>query len=140
MLQRLSGYRNVLQAAGLYDPQRELLCSDQSSMALGAQLLIQVMQNMQGVDAIFFCNDDLAQGALLQANRSGIAVPHQIAIAGFNDLPGSDQMVPPLTTVRTPRETIGTEAARLLLQLMRRQIPEQRQLDLGYTLIERDST
>ncbi|GAB2484376.1 LacI family DNA-binding transcriptional regulator GntR [Comamonas humi] len=140
VMQRLSGYRSVLQAEGLYDPQRELLCPEHSSMALGAQLFMQIVQGMPAVDAIFFCNDDIAQGALLQANRSGIAVPGQVAIAGFNDLPGSDQMVPPLTTVRTPRGTIGTEASRLLLQLMRQQLPERRQLDLGYELLVRDST
>lgn len=140
VMQRLSGYRSELQAAGLYDPQRELLCPEHSSMALGAQLFMQILRSMPSVDAIFFCNDDIAQGALLQANRSGIAVPAHVAIAGFNDLPGSDQMVPPLTTVRTPRGTIGTEASRLLLQLMRRQAPPRRQFDLGYELIARDST
>jgi DNA-binding LacI/PurR family transcriptional regulator len=43
----------------------------------------------------FFCNDDLAQGALMQASRQGVA-------AGFNDLGGSDQMLPMLTIARTP--------------------------------------
>ena len=139
VLQRLSGYRNELQAAGRYEPALELLCPEHSSMALGARLFMQLLQQMPAPDAIFFCNDDIAQGALLQANRSGIAVPGQVAIAGFNDLPGSDQMVPPLTTVRTPRGTIGAEASRLLLQLMRRQVPQQRQLDLGYELVVRES-
>jgi LacI family gluconate utilization system Gnt-I transcriptional repressor len=55
------------------------------------------------VDAIFFCNDDLAQGALLAAARLGVPVPQRVAVAGFNDLTGNDQMQPPLTTVRTPR-------------------------------------
>lgn len=140
VMQRLSGYRSELRAAARYDPALELLCPEHSSMALGARLFMQLRQRQPAPDAIFFCNDDIAQGALLQANRSGIAVPGEVAIAGFNDLPGSDQMVPPLTTVRTPRATMGTEASRLLLQLMRRQAPAQRQLDLGYELIVRESS
>ena len=71
------------------------------------------------VDAIFFCNDDLAQGALLAAQRLRLAVPKRLAIVGFNDLTGSDQMVPALTTVRTPRGEIGQRAAQMLLTLMR---------------------
>ena len=47
--------------------------------------------------------DDLAQGALLAATRLKVAVPRRVAVAGFNDLTGSDQMQPALTTVRTPR-------------------------------------
>jgi LacI family gluconate utilization system Gnt-I transcriptional repressor len=38
------------------------------------------------VDAVFFCNDDLAQGALLAAARLGVPVPQRVAVAGFNDL------------------------------------------------------
>ena len=91
------------------------------------------------VDAIFFCNDDIARGALLEALRQGIKVPERIAIAGFNDLTGSDQMVPALTTIRTPRKEIGTESARLLLRLMRDEAVEQRCLDLGFELMDRAS-
>jgi LacI family transcriptional regulator, gluconate utilization system Gnt-I transcriptional repressor len=91
------------------------------------------------IEAIFFCNDDLAQGALLAALRLGIPVPQRVAIAGFNDLTGSDQMVPTLTTVRTPRERIGSAAAHMLLQLMRGEEPPERCVDLGYEVVVRAS-
>jgi LacI family gluconate utilization system Gnt-I transcriptional repressor len=92
------------------------------------------------VDAIFFCNDDLAQGALMAALRLGVSVPGQVAIAGFNDLTGSDQMMPPLTTVRTPRARIGQAAAEMLLTLMRGEEPPVPQLDLGFDILQRQST
>ncbi|WP_395025283.1 LacI family DNA-binding transcriptional regulator [Comamonas odontotermitis] len=140
VLQRLAGYRLALQAAGLYDPSLEILNPERSSLALGSQLFEQVVRTQPAVDAIFFCNDDIAQGALLAATRLGLQVPGQIAIAGFNDLPGSDQMVPPLTTIRTPRSTVGEQAATMLLQLMRGQSVPQPRLDLGYTLVQRQSS
>jgi hypothetical protein len=140
VMQRLQGYRQALQRAGLADPALEILSPERSSLALGAQLLEQVLQLGGGVDAVFFCNDDLAQGALLAANRLGLAVPTQIAIAGFNDLPGSAQMVPPLTTIHTPRSAIGAEAATMLLQLLQGQPVAQHRLDLGYHLVRRAST
>jgi LacI family transcriptional regulator, gluconate utilization system Gnt-I transcriptional repressor len=63
-----------------------------------------------------------------------------VAIAGFNDLTGSEQMLPPLTTVRTPRAEIGEAASRLLLTLMRGETPKSPSLDLGYQIVVRGST
>ena len=99
----------------------------------------QIMKQSPEVDAIFFCNDDLAQGALLAAMRLNVAVPGRVAIAGFNDLTGSDQMWPPLTTVRTPRAQVGEAAAMMLLQLIQGETPAQAQVDLGFEIIERQS-
>ena len=129
-----------MQAAGLYAPTLEWLNPAPSSLALGGTMFEQVVAQTPPVDAIFFCNDDLAQGALLAALRRGIAVPDRIAIAGFNDLTGSDQMLPPLTTVRTPRAEIGVAASRMLLALMRGEVPPSSVVDLGYELVVRESS
>ena len=139
-LQRLDGWRRELGAAGLHDPALEWLDPAPSSMALGAHMFEQIVQDQPDVDAIFFCNDDLAQGALLAALRLGIAVPGRVAVAGFNDLTGSDQMLPTLTTVRTPRAAIGTAAARMLLSLMNSSAVAEPCVDLGYELVVRAST
>ncbi len=140
VMQRLHGWRIALQEAGLHTPTLEWLNPASSSLALGGVLFEQIMQQTPAVDAIFFCNDDLAQGALLAAMRRGIQVPGQVAIAGFNDLTGSDQMVPPLTTVRTPRAQIGESAAQMLLSLMRGEQPPHPLLDVGFEIVERAST
>jgi LacI family gluconate utilization system Gnt-I transcriptional repressor len=139
-LQRLAGWRRTMQAAGLHDTTLEWQNPAPSSLALGGAMFQQIVAQQPQVQAIFFCNDDLAQGALLAALRMGLPVPQRVAVAGFNDLTGSDQMLPPLTTVRTPRAEIGIAAARMLLGLMRGESPEVPSLDLGYTLVVRDST
>ena len=139
-LQRLEGWRKALLSAGLYDTTLEWLNPAPSSISLGARMFEQIMGQQPAVDAIFFCNDDLAQGALLAALRLGIAVPQRVAIAGFNDLTGSDQMLPPLTTVRTPRAEIGIAAATMLLSLMRGEDVASPCVDLGYELLVRGST
>ena len=74
------------------------------------------------------------------AQRLGLSVPGQVAIAGFNDLAGSDQMLPPLTTVRTPRAAVGEASARMLLALMRGEVPEHNSVNLGFELTVREST
>jgi len=140
VMQRLYGWRGALQERGLHDPVLEFLNPAPSSLALGGVMFEQIMRQRPAVDAIFFCNDDLAQGALLAALRLGVGVPSQVAIAGFNDLTGSDQMWPTLTTVRTPRARIGEAAAQMLLTLMRGETPDQVHLDLGFEVLHRQST
>jgi LacI family gluconate utilization system Gnt-I transcriptional repressor len=140
VMQRLYGWRKALEQAGRHDRALEWLNPASSSLALGGAMFEQILAERPEVDAIFFCNDDLAQGALLAALRLGIAVPARVAVAGFNDLNGSDQMLPRLTTVRTPRAEIGRVAARLLLQLMRGEAHGPQLIDLGYELMLRDST
>ncbi|WP_138514864.1 LacI family DNA-binding transcriptional regulator [Rhodoferax bucti] len=139
-LQRLDGWRSALQDAGLHDEVLEWLNPAPSSLGLGARMFEQIMGQTPPVDAIFFCNDDLAQGALLAAMRMGVAVPERVAIAGFNDLTGSDQMVPPLTTVRTPRAEIGHAAAQMLIALMHGDRIPAPAVNLGYALQVRQST
>jgi LacI family gluconate utilization system Gnt-I transcriptional repressor len=139
-MQRLQGWRSEMQAAGLHAPTLEWLNPAPSSLALGGTMFEQIVAQSPPVDAIFFCNDDLAQGALLAALRLGVAVPQRVAVAGFNDLTGSDQMLPPLTTVRTPRAAIGTAAAGMLLALMRGETLAGSFIDLGHELVVRQST
>jgi LacI family gluconate utilization system Gnt-I transcriptional repressor len=139
-LARAEGYRTVLQHEALYDPARVVLLPEPSSVSMGAHLLDEMMRETPDCDAIFFCNDDLAQGALFQCRRRGIDVPGRLAIAGFNDLPVSAWCMPSLTTIATPRREIGRAAATLLLELLDGKQPSQTQLDLGFALKPREST
>ncbi|MDQ2105400.1 HTH-type transcriptional regulator GntR [Azospirillum isscasi] len=141
--QRCDGWRQALRDAGRHDPDRELLVPDATSVALGAELLERALAAHPDTDALFLCNDDLAQGALFQCARLGIPVPERLAVAGFNDLAGAAWTVPPLTTVATPRRAIGVEAARLLIAGMEDRAqsrPEPRCVDLGFRLMVRETT
>jgi len=139
-LERGEGYADALVQAGLGNQINKVLSAEPSSMALGGALMERVLREAPETDAIFFCNDDLAQGALLAALRLGVTVPGRVAVVGFNDLPGSDQMVPPLTTVATPRREIGEQAAQMLMKLMRGQPVEQPNVDLGFQIVRRASS
>lgn len=139
VLQRRRGYEQALRQAGCYDSQLEILDPSPTSMALGGRLFEQVLTLHPDVDAIFFCNDDLAQGGLLAALRMNIAVPGRVAVVGFNDLAGSDQMLPPLTTIRTPRAEIGKQAASMLLDLIRGETVPEPAINVGFELVVRQS-
>lgn len=137
---RGDGYRQALREAGLYEARRELRVPDRSSISLGAELLDRMLEKYPDTDALFLCNDDLAQGALFRCQRRGIAVPGDIALAGFNDLPASALTVPSLTTIATPRYEIGRQSARMLLSLLGGEQPPRPHCDLGFELMAREST
>lgn len=138
-LQRAEGYRRALRAAGCYDPALELLSPARSSLRLGGELFLEFLERHPDIDALFFCNDDLAQGALLEALRHGIRIPERVRVAGFNDLDGAGCSVPRLTTVRTPRALIGELAATMALALMRGERVGRTAVDVGFELIVRES-
>ena len=138
-LQRAEGYRHVLREAGRHDPARELLIPEVSSIGLGAKLLDRLLAQQPEIDAVFFNNDDLAMGALFRAHQLQLVVPQRLAIAGFNDLPAAAWMHPALTTVRTTRGEIGRLAGQMLLGLMRGEQPLQRQIDVGFEVVMRES-
>ncbi|WP_349969440.1 LacI family DNA-binding transcriptional regulator [Pseudomonas caspiana] len=139
VMQRGEGFRQVLEEQGLYDPTLQVMTPQPSSIALGAELFMQLMTKHPDVDGVFFCNDDLAQGAALEALRRGISIPQQVSLVGFNDLPGSAHMVPRLTSIATPRQEVGQRAAQLLLGLIDG-VAQKPQVDLGFELVVRESS
>ena len=65
--------------------------------------------------AVFAANDSMAIGALLAIRRAGLAVPDDVAVAGFDDIPVARFAHPPLSTVRHDIRSLGERAfARLL--------------------------
>ncbi|WP_421992662.1 LacI family DNA-binding transcriptional regulator [Roseococcus sp.] len=65
--------------------------------------------------ALIANNDIVAMGLMLEAQSQGIRVPRQLSIVGVGDLEMAAHFHPPLTTIRTPKQTIGTLAAEYLL-------------------------
>lgn len=139
-MERAEGFRAALQEARRYDPALEILRAEPSSVALGAETFRQLLTRHPDIDGLFFCNDDLAHGGLLEALRMGIPVPDRLSVVGFNDLPGNEQMLPSLTSLRTPRREIGLTAAQMLLRLMRKEPVPETAVDLGFELMVRASS
>jgi len=111
-----------------------------TSVTLGGALFADLLAREPDIDAVFCANDDLALGVLFECRRREIAVPEQIAIVGFNDLEFMASSVPTLTSVRTNRYEMGSAAAAMLIEAIEGKRPEVPVLDLGFTVIERQSS
>ncbi len=92
--------------------------------------------------AIFASNDDMALGVSVAALKHGVAVPSDLAIAGFDDAPTARLAWPPITTIRQPVAEMGAAAVDILIQSGYRgnMAAAEYRRRLGYALIERDST
>jgi len=67
-------------------------------------------------------------------------VPNDVAVMGFGDVPFVADMVPALTTVRINGGLIGTQAARFLIDRAEGRPVEPRIVDVGFSIVEREST
>ncbi len=137
--QRFRGLDRALARAGL-TRRPPYAHAEASSPGLGGDKLMQALQRSPELDALFFANDDLAVGALLRAQREGIAVPGRIAIAGFNGLGIGALTTPALTSIVSPRHRIGEIAARKLLARIQGKPAGPARVDVGYRLEVRSST
>lgn len=110
--ERLRGFR---QAAGdlLGDWTPVILPGDFSEEA-GREAGRLVVAGPVPVDAIFAGNDMMALGCLAALAEAGIAVPGEIAVAGFDDVPVARYATPPLTTMRVHIADLGARAFQAL--------------------------
>ncbi|MDB5059691.1 MAG: transcriptional regulator, LacI family, partial [Chloroflexi bacterium] len=69
--------------------------------------------------AVFAANDHLALSVIEVLREHGRRIPEDVAVLGFDDVPLSQELVPPLSTVRIPFTDLGRQAADILLQIIR---------------------
>jgi LacI family transcriptional regulator, gluconate utilization system Gnt-I transcriptional repressor len=92
------------------------------------------------VDAVFCSSDLLAMGVLTEARARGLAVPGALAIVGFGDVPYVADMVPALTTVHINGRLMGQKAAGFLIDRAEGRAVELPIVDVGFSVVERDTT
>ncbi|MBW5423943.1 substrate-binding domain-containing protein [Streptomyces sp. BG9H] len=92
-------------------------------------------------DALVCANDLIAIGALQRLQQLGVAVPGEVAVTGFDDIPMAALSSPGVTTVRQPVPELAAEAARLLgLRLSGDDTGPRRSIRLAPKLVVRESS
>ena len=136
---RLRGYKAALAD---YDIpiRQELVLEGDYQQQTAYHLTKRLLQSVKDPPtAIFAANDISAFGAMDAARESGLHIPDDISIIGFDDIPQASLVYPKLTTIRQPLEQMGNVAVKMLLaQIEDRSLPPQRVV-LATQLIIRDS-
>lgn len=89
--------------------------------------------------AVFAANDLMALGAIHALTASGLRVPEDISVCGFDDLWFSEIYNPPLTTVRVPKREVGTNAAEILVHMLQGKKPQTKRIVHPTQLVIRKS-
>lgn len=134
------GYREALDAHHI-EVDSALIRSGNYSEDGGYQAMGQLIQSDIRPTAVFAANDLMAMGAILAIREAGLAIPEDISVMGFDDIPTARLVYPALTTVAQFQRQLGQRAAEMLMDRLDRGVSDRgRSLEMPYQLIERGST
>lgn len=106
----------------------------------GRRLMENLLDGPDRPTAVFAPTDVMAVGALDAIAGRGLRCPEDISVVGYNDIPMSRYVSPPLTTIELPSEELGAEAARMALDLIADPTVRGRLVQLPATVVARQST
>ncbi|MFI5745050.1 LacI family DNA-binding transcriptional regulator [Streptomyces sp. NPDC051644] len=137
---RFLGFQEACRDAGLPVPDEPDLRTEMMTQAEGARAAEALLdRGPKWPQGVLFANDQMAVGALRALERRGVRVPEDIAVTGFDGIPLSRIVRPPLTTVRQPIRQLGEQAVELLVQRLGNSGRDPVSLMLPVSLIHRAS-
>lgn len=117
-LERRQGYEKALREQGL-EVDETLIRTGDLRQSGGYQAALELLRLAPRPTAIFAVNNLMTLGTFQAILESGLRIPDDISLIGFDDMLWFPLLTPPLTTVRQPTYQIGAEAARLLFRRLR---------------------
>jgi DNA-binding LacI/PurR family transcriptional regulator len=133
---RVLGWEQTLRDAGAQVP--PVIRADWSAAA--GYDAGQMLARMPEVTAVFTANDHLALGLLRALTEHGKAVPGDVSVVGFDDVPEAAYFLPPLSTIRPDFAEVASRTLEMLLGQLDAPPTEARQpVVIAPTLVERDS-
>jgi LacI family gluconate utilization system Gnt-I transcriptional repressor len=135
---RLDAFRATARALGLGEV-RVVVVPAPTTLGSGRAALAELLRQHGDIDAVFCSSDLLALGVLTEAQAQGIAVPERLAVVGFGDLDFAADLHPALTTVHINSGAIGRQAAQFIVDRAEGRPVEQRVIDIGFSIVDRQS-
>jgi LacI family gluconate utilization system Gnt-I transcriptional repressor len=135
---RVDAFQAAAAALGL-DEARVVVVPAPTTLRSGRAALAELLDGGAAVDAVFCSSDLLALGVLTEAQARDVAVPGRLAIVGFGDLDFAADLHPALTTVRIDGMAIGRQAAQFIVDRAEGRAVEQRIVDIGFSIVERQT-
>jgi LacI family transcriptional regulator len=115
---REAGFREAMADAGL-PVDEDLVRATHFQPQLAEVEARALLSLSQPPTAIFAANDITAERTIAVARSMGLAVPADVSVLGFDDIPEAALCDPPLTTVRQPLREMGEAAMNMLLDLLK---------------------
>jgi len=139
-VERAQGFSKTIAAAGAVEVTVRATAPTATAEA-GYRLMRLLLDSKRALPTGIFAHHDLiAFGALNMAEERGLICPRDLSMIGYHDLPHVERVVPPLTSIRQPREELGRIAAEMTVQLLTSSAPAPVSRRLAPTLVVRQST
>jgi DNA-binding LacI/PurR family transcriptional regulator len=135
---RCRGYRQALAEAGLVFDQSIVRIGDFRAQS-GYQAMEELLALPDPPTATFVASDEVATGAVAALHEHGVAVPCDMALVGFDNIPNARYMVPPLTTMHLPAYELGVQGANMLIDIIQGEEPDTPGILLDTKLVIRES-
>ncbi|AEC02469.1 LacI family DNA-binding transcriptional regulator [Parasphaerochaeta coccoides] len=141
ILLREQGFQSALKHFGLRQDSRSVFSISPGFDGAYQDMLSYITQSVGNLPQAIFCFNDVAAFGVIKAlKESGINVPQDISIVGFDNLPMASMMDPSLTTIKVPTKEIGRLAARFIMDRIKMKTPAEKCcFMLRGTLITRQS-
>lgn len=136
---RIQGFTNALVERGMSLPP-ELCAAGDFTQESGFAAAAVILGQPDRPTAIFSVNDRMALGFMAYAQASGLAIPADLSIVGFDDIPAAAYSHPSLTTVCQPSLEMGRVACERLLNLVQGVQEPFEPLVLATVFVPRSST
>ena len=114
---RLNGFLRTCEANGLSIPFRYIVEARGLEMGDGKEAMLGFLKLGLPFTAVFGAIDNLAIGAMSALVESGISIPEQVSVVGFDGIDAAIHGVPPLSTMRVSRTSLAEQAAECLVAL-----------------------
>lgn len=137
--ERRTGLETGLKKHGL-SLQEKYLIALHPTMDGAYRGMMEYLKNRPELPSAYFAdNDILALSAMKALQESGIRVPEEVSIIGFDDLPFCEISSPRLTSIRVPKQEMGAAAAKRMIEMIHTNSRTKAKIQICTTLIERDS-
>lgn len=136
---RFEGFSDALKDSGL-TIEKSAVCESDFDSNGGYEAMKKIYAADSGINAVFCATDRIALGAMNYLSERKITIGTDVMIAGVGDSQMSRYLNPPITSIRLHYKTGGSEACRLLLDMMQNGTNADSKIKLGYDLVEREST
>ncbi|MEI6034732.1 MAG: GntR family transcriptional regulator [Verrucomicrobiae bacterium] len=117
MRSRLHGFLRGCEQEGHALPFRYIVEARGLEMRDGKEAMLEFLKLGLPFTAVFGGIDNLALGAMSALAESGIAIPEQVSVVGFDGIDAALHSVPPLATMRVSRSCLADRAADCLVSL-----------------------
>ncbi|HBG00984.1 MAG TPA: hypothetical protein DDW87_05360 [Firmicutes bacterium] len=134
---RLEGFQTAHRDAGLRD--LGLVEYGDWTVQGGYGAAARLLERDPHIDAFFVANDLMAVGAMDAARLHGLAIPKDLSIVGYDDVPVATATRPALTTIQLPNYDMGYAACNLLIDKIDGGEPEEAVHKYDCKLVIRDS-